>query len=209
MDMPTHIAQQRREIGQTLNQLTAEQWQTSSCCAGWSVLDVAAHLSYGWRYSTLNLNWELFKAFGDIDKVSAKYIAELTRAGGPAIAAEFEANADYKFKPPGLGFAAPLNDLIIHRRDMFLPLSIEYETDPDLVRLSLDKAVAKGMFGMVNSHKLLKGLSFTATDLDWTYGGGPEISGPGLAMAHAMWGRRQSLSELRGPGLDALATRLP
>jgi len=208
MDMPTHISEQRLQISQTLSGLSDEQWNTPSCCDRWSVLEVAAHLTYGWHYSTWNLNWQLTKALGDLDKVSARYLLELTAKGGPAIAAEFAANADYRFKPPGLGFAAPLNDLIIHRRDMFLPLGITYETDPDLVRLSLDKAIAKGMFGMVNSHKLLRGLTFTATDIDWTHGTGPAISGPGLPLAHAMWGRPQSLDELTGPGISTLRTRL-
>ncbi len=208
MDMPTEIAQQRQEIGQTLADLTDKQWNTPSCCADWSVLEVAAHLSYGWHYSTANLNWQLAKKFGDLDKVSAHFLTELTSKGGPAIAAEFVANADYRFKPPALGFAAPLNDLIIHRRDMFLPLGIGYDTDHELIRLTLDKAVARGMFAMVNSRKSLKGLSFSATDIDWTHGSGPAISGPGLALAHAMWGRLQSLNELVGPGVETLRTRL-
>ena len=179
------------------------------------MLDVAAHLSVGWHYSKFNLSWQLMKNAGNLDKVSAHYVQELTqavqeltKAGGPKIAAELGANADCRFKPPGLGFAAPLTDLVIHRRDMFLPLGITYDTDPDVVRLVLDKAVAKGMFGMVNSHKRLRGLSFRATDFDWQHGHGQEISGPGLALAHAMWGRPQSLEELSGSGLDTLRGNL-
>jgi len=208
LDMPAAIARQRREIAATLAGLNEEQWETQSCCAEWSVLEVAAHLTYGWNFSLLTNSLNMLKTGGNLDKVSAGYIRQLKTKGGAAIAADMAANADHRFKPPGLGFDAPLNDLVLHRRDMFLPLGIEYEVDEELLALVLDKSTARGMFGMVNSQGALKGLSFTATDMDWTHGDGPEVSGPGIVLSHAMWGRAESLPELTGDGVAILGSRL-
>ena len=39
------IAEQRRDLADLLEGLTAEQWQAPSLCAGWRVRDVAAHVA--------------------------------------------------------------------------------------------------------------------------------------------------------------------
>jgi hypothetical protein len=46
-----------------------------------------------------------------------------------------------------------------------------------------------------------------ATDVDWTYGNGPEVRGSGEAVLMAMAGRRAALGDLDGPGKAKLAHR--
>jgi hypothetical protein len=47
-----------------------------------------------------------------------------------------------------------------------------------------------------------------ATDVGWSHGTGPEVSGPGLAMLMAMTGRADGLEELSGEGLPTLRQRM-
>jgi hypothetical protein len=52
----------------------------------------------------------------------------------------------------------------------------------------------------------IAGLRVTATDLDWTRGDGPEVTGPTEAILLAAAGRAVTLEELSGPGVAVLAT---
>jgi uncharacterized protein (TIGR03083 family) len=208
MDLLAAIETERLTIADTLATLTPEQWATQSCCESWTVQEVAAHLTQGWNYSLAHGMAQMLKARGDLRKVNSRCVAPLAAAGPEAIVADLRENAASEFKPPGMGFEAPLNDLVMHRRDMFLPLGITYESSSELVMNSLAMATQGGMAKMVNSVKFLKGLRCVASDLDWSWGDGQEITGPALPLAHALWGRRQSLSELSGPGVEILRERL-
>ena len=208
MDLLNAIESQRLEIADTLATLTPAQWATQSCCDEWTVQEVAAHLTQGWNYSLAHGMGQMLWARGDLGKVNKRCVAPLAAAGPDAIIADLREHAASDFKPPGMGFEAPLNDLVIHRRDMFLPLGIEYESSGEVVENSLAMATRGGMAKMVNSVKHLKGLRCTASDLDWSWGNGPEIIGPALPLAHALWGRGRSFGELGGPGVEILRERL-
>jgi hypothetical protein len=55
---------------------------------------------------------------------------------------------------------------------------------------------------------LARGVRLTPTDLDWSHGSGPEITGPAEAVLMAVAGRRSAVGELAGPGQPILASRL-
>ena len=55
--------------------------------------------------------------------------------------------------------------------------------------------------------KRTKGLRFIATDVDWAWGDGPEVRGPGEAIALAVVGRAAVLDELTGGGVPELRRR--
>ncbi len=54
----------------------------------------------------------------------------------------------------------------------------------------------------------IRGLRLRATDVDWTHGRGPEVTGPGEALLMAMTGRPAALADLSGSGHATLAARL-
>lgn len=51
-------------------------------------------------------------------------------------------------------------------------------------------------------------LRLIANDVDWAYGDGPEVTGPGEALIMAMAARPDTLSQLTGPGKALLAQRI-
>ena len=208
MDVLAAIAEERAELIEALDGLTSDQWSTPSCCDDWSVQDVAAHLTQGWNYSTTQGMVHMIKARGDLGRMSVACTAPLSAAGPEAIVADMRANVAHPFKPPGFGHESPLSDLVVHRRDICLPLGIAYEADPARVRIALDLGVAGGKLKMVNASAKLGGLRFVANDLEWSHGDGSEVRGEALPLAHAIWGRAQSLDELSGAGVDILRQRL-
>ena len=47
-----------------------------------------------------------------------------------------------------------------------------------------------------------------AVDVNWAFGRGPEVTGPGEALLMACAGRSSALADLDGPGLDRLSKNL-
>ena len=59
----------------------------------------------------------------------------------------------------------------------------------------------------IGGKKRTAGLSFRATDGDWTMGEGPEVAGPGIDLVRAITGRADAFATLEGPGVDTLRGR--
>lgn len=57
---------------------------------------------------------------------------------------------------------------------------------------------------MLHGALRVRGVRLVATDLDWTFGRGPEVRGRGEAIVMAVAGRRAVLPELTGPGQQRL-----
>jgi hypothetical protein len=55
--------------------------------------------------------------------------------------------------------------------------------------------------------KRIAGLELRATDMDWSHGHGPEVTGPGEALVMMMAGRSVARNDLSGEGKVTLATR--
>jgi len=54
----------------------------------------------------------------------------------------------------------------------------------------------------------LKEFRYTATDVDWTAGDGPEVTGHVAALLLLLTGRAAALPQLSGAGVDSVARRL-
>ena len=60
----------------------------------------------------------------------------------------------------------------------------------------------------VGGKKRIAGLRLVSTDTAWSYGEGPEVTGPALPLLLAMTGRAAGLAELSGAGVPTLCERL-
>jgi len=60
---------------------------------------------------------------------------------------------------------------------------------------------------LIGSKRRIEGVTLRATDLDWTHGSGPEVTGPGIALVMAMTGRTTALADLTGDGVPVLRSR--
>ena len=54
----------------------------------------------------------------------------------------------------------------------------------------------------------MRGLTWTASDVEWSFGSGPEVTGPAEALTLLASGRRAPIGEVAGDGVATLDERL-
>ncbi len=81
-----------------------------------------------------------------------------------------------------------LLDHIVHHQDIRRPLGLPRQMPEDRLVAALD--VAPDFGGFVGAKKRAAGLRLVATDVAWSHGDGPEVSGTGEAILLALTGRR-------------------
>jgi len=193
------IADERRGLADLLEGFDDEQWATPSLCEGWTVQVVVAHLSAGWNVSVPRFLVNIVR-YGGFDRANDHLSRGLAERPTSEIVADLRAHADHLFTPPGFGPEAPLSDLILHGLDIRRPLAISRELPADRVEVVLNMLTSKKGQKAVGSANRLTGLAFAATDLDWSWGDGREVTGTVDALLLSLSGREAALGELAGEG---------
>jgi uncharacterized protein (TIGR03083 family) len=194
------IATERLAIADMLDELSPEQWQTQSLCAGWTVRVVAAHLSVTLTHGVRTFLAAAIRAGGNLDRANSMVAMRQATRPIPDIVGDLRANADSRFTPPTFGSEAPLTEVLLHGEDMRVPVGIADGRPTERWQGALDLLVSpKGRRGF--AAKGVPALRYVATDTEWTHGSGDEVRGPAAALALTMSGRHARLGELSGPGL--------
>ena len=199
------IHKERVAIADTLTTLSAEQWAKPSLCGGWSVRETAAHIVLGAEQTTphflgrMAANGFRFNTMMDRD-------ARRTGVLGPdELIGRLRARVTTTNKPPAPAMTM-LGEVVVHSDDIRRPLGLEYHASPDTLIACLE--MYKNASFPVGTKKRIAGLRLVATDVDWSHGTGPEVTGPALPMVMAMTGRAAGLDELGGEGLATLRRRM-
>ena len=184
------VADQRRRIADALETLSPEQWSLPSRCGGWTVQEVAGHLTAGWNISLPRFLLGLVRARGSFNRANARFGRELGGRPPAEIIADLRANAGHRFTPPGAGPEAPLSDCLVHAHDMFGPAGIEWTTDPAVTVLVMDRAVAPST-ARITGGRVAQDYSLRATDVEWSHEqpGRPLRQGPVEQVLLAVFGR--------------------
>lgn len=175
------IDAQRLCVADLLDELTDEQWRHPSLCRGWTVRDVAAHLTLQ------QLSWgDAFTAMvryrGNIDRgIHQAARDRATALTTRQIIAAIRATVGSRRHNPGVTYAAAA--AVTRMWTMRFP-------PPFLAT------------------KTMKRFQVTATDTGWSAGTGPRVHGPISAIMLVSSGRLVALPELSGPGAADLAARL-
>jgi uncharacterized protein (TIGR03083 family) len=117
-----------------------------------------------------------------------------------------QAAADSRKSPPGAPKISVLTDVLVHSQDVYRPLGIARRPPESHLLPVLDFVSSTFVF---SAKKRTAGLRLVATDLDWSRGQGPEVTGPAEALVMAMAGRPAGLADLGGAGKATLASRFP
>lgn len=196
-------------IVDTLDSLDDEQWDAQSGCEGWRVRDVIGHLLVGYTTPMPSMILKVARRGFNVDEASRVESAAYASAHTPsellatirAVQTNDIRKGIAKLIPPQEGVV----DHVIHHIDIREPLGLEVKPDETRLRAALDTVVTLG--GFVRGKGRAKGLRFESTDLDWSWGDGPLVTGPAVDVLLAVSGRTVGLAGLSGAGSDSLASR--
>jgi uncharacterized protein (TIGR03083 family) len=190
------IDTQRLRTIDVLDELTPTEWEVPSLCAGWTVRDVAAHLTL----QQLTVGSALLAALrhpGSLNHVIHASARDRATLPTDRLVAEIRSMVGSRRHNVGVTPLETLIDIVVHGQDIAIPLGRELAVLPSAAatvadRLWWSRSTRRGrlkskVFADVNH----RGLRFVATDSDWSAGDGDEVG------AHA----------LEGPGASRLGRR--
>ena len=185
------IDTQRLRTADLLDGLAPEEWDRPSLCDGWTVREVAAHLTL----QQMTLGQAIRAAVrhpGGLNHVIRA--AARDRASLPAdrIIAEIRRMVGSRRHNVGVTPRETLIDIVVHGQDMAVPLGRTLEVAPGVAATA-----AARMWDSRNDPRKAAvfrrlpydGHRLVATDTDWSVGEGPEIRGPALALLLLLTGR--------------------
>ncbi|UYM07095.1 maleylpyruvate isomerase family mycothiol-dependent enzyme [Solicola gregarius] len=205
MDVMALARQERSELADFLEDLTADEWEVASLCSRWRVRDVVAHAISYEEHDKGDLLRRFVRArfrFGNLNDVA---LAEYADLDPHQLIAYLRAHLDPQGATARFGGRVGLVDALIHQQDIRRPLGKTRVIPEERLQYALPFAVtAPPLRGFWNA----RGVRLIADDLDWSYGKGPEAHGPAEAVLMVLAGRAGVARDLAGPGADVLQQRL-
>ena len=197
------LAAERSAVIDFSSTLSDADWTRESACSGWSVRDVLAHIVAGARTTPLNFAPDMAIAGFSFARLGARQIRQAGETKPAQLVAELRTRVAAKTVPG----KAYLGEVFVHGEDMRRGVGAE----PGSRQAATMIAVAdyfKGTGGPVHGRRRAEGLKLTATDVDWTSGTGPEVSGPLVLLIMAICGRGYALDGLSGAGLEQMTAQV-
>jgi uncharacterized protein (TIGR03083 family) len=199
--------EENSDFSDYLHTLHEADWDRNSLCEGWRVRDVVGHILDGNEMRLSALPFRLARYGFSSDRSGKAY--SIARAAGRPPADLVRAFDDRdpwagtcRVFPPRL----TLLDRLVHHQDIRRALGHARVIPSDRLVAVLDATPRLGsVFG---ARRRTRGLGFHATDVDWSWGHGPTVTGPGEALVMSMLGRGAALSDLSGDGLPTFSSRL-
>lgn len=202
------IDTQRTRVTALLETLSDDEWRRSSLCEGWTVRDVAAHLTLQqvgpagamgmvrhWRGSFERT----------IQHAACRRAAALTT---DQIVAEIRGTVGSRRHNFGVTYLETLIDILVHSQDIAVPLGRPFDLAPDAAAVATTRVLSMRWPPPLPSAKKLAGFQLVATDTTWSTGEGPEVRAPIGALLLLACGRTAALPHLSGDGAADLTTRL-
>lgn len=183
-----HIDNQRLELADLIDTIDGRDpalWDTPSLCAGWTVRNVAAHLTH----STLGMPRMLFEAARSGFRLNAvvNRMAVSDDRSPAQIAANLRAVVGSRRHPPGTTELDPLTDVLVHTQDICIPLGIDRPMPVDAAVAAAGRVWSIGF--PFRAQQRLAGIRLVATDADFVVGDGREVAAPISTLLMMLTGR--------------------
>jgi uncharacterized protein (TIGR03083 family) len=198
------IHDERARVADMLESLTPEQWSADTLCEGWTVRQVAAHIMNAGEQTTGKFLCGLLANGFRFNVMMDRAARKSGELAPNEIVARIRARTTTTNKPPAPA-QTMLGEVVVHGNDIRQPLGIADDTSSEA------KVVCLNMFKSSNlpvaGKRTIAGLRLTATDAVWSWGSGPEVAGPLIALLTAMT-TRLAPESLSGDGVATLRDRL-
>ena len=198
------VVHERLALLAQLRDLSPEEWDHPSLCAGWRVRDVAAHV-----ISAPQLTWgPTLRAMRGVWRgYNRMILLDGQRRGAAPVAdilEQYERWAEVRRGPATVTHVEPLVDVLVHSQDILRPLGRSHQPPRDAAAVAADRC--RLLAPLSGSTALVRGTRMRATDVDWERGRrGPWIEGPMVELLMACAGRTPDVDLLSGDGVAVAA----
>jgi uncharacterized protein (TIGR03083 family) len=202
------IDTQRADLCDLLADLNDDEWCQDSLCTGWTVRDVAAHLTMQ-QLGLRDVVSVMRKWRGSMDRTTA-HVARLRAAEltTEQLIAGIRGMIGSRRHTLGVTYLETLCDILVHSQDIAIPLGRHLDVPAAAAAVAVTRALSMRWPPPLPSAKKLAGFHVTATDATWSTGEGPTVQGPMAALLLVYCGRLTALPQLTGEGAAALTARL-
>ncbi|MEU3643823.1 maleylpyruvate isomerase family mycothiol-dependent enzyme [Lentzea sp. NPDC034063] len=190
------IDSERAATADLLAGLTEVEWTYPSLCEGWTVREVAAHLSLAGRVSVGMAFKAFVRARGSFNRMVDQTARDEARRPAAELVAELRGAVGLHRLAPGQTLKNALMDTMVHTQDIAIPLGIERHMPLDAAVVAADDLWRIGF--PFHARRRLAGHRLVATDVDWSAGDGAEIRGPIEALVMLLAGRTATIPRLTG-----------
>jgi uncharacterized protein (TIGR03083 family) len=196
IDPQAATAAEFMRLGDILEPLSADEWDTPSLCAGWRVREVVAHMTMAARYGPAEFVAELQECNGDFTVLSNR-VAERDGALPTAtLIGNLRDETMHQWTPPGGGSIGALNHVVIHALDITTPLGIARPADAAVLAV-LDHLTSGGVHAYFGID--VDGIRLEATDAEWTFGSGARTAGTASDLVLWLSGRQLPAGRIAAP----------
>jgi uncharacterized protein (TIGR03083 family) len=202
------IDSQRLSLADLLETLSDDEWRQPSLCDGWTVRDVAAHLTLQQVGAGAAIEM-MIRYRGDTER--AIHDGACRRAAflpTERMIAEIRGMVGSRRQNFGVTYREPLIDILVHGQDIAIPLGRKHDMPPDAAAIAATRVWTMRWPPPFPVRRQLAGYRLTATDTSWSVGEGPEVRAPIGAILLLSAGRLIALPRLAGEGAAGLTARL-
>jgi uncharacterized protein (TIGR03083 family) len=203
-DVWSVVRPEREALAADLQGIDAAAWRTPSLCPGWTVRDVLAHMTALARMTPVSFFGKLAASGFNPVRLQARDIAREKGASVEETLANFRTITAAKNRLPGQDRTL-LGETLLHAEDIRRPLGIPHRYPLDALVTVAELYKRSSL--IAGTKRRVAGLSLRATDVGWSSGSGPLVSGPMLSLLMAMAGREAAIDDLAGEGVAMLRLR--
>lgn len=200
------IDAERSRLADLLEDLSDAEWRTPSLCRGWTVRDVAAHLTLAHMGLRPALGAAI-RAGGSFDRMIHDTALRQARLPVDEYPRRLRAMVGSRRTAPFVTELEPLTDVLCHGQDITRPLGRPYPMPIEAAAVSAQRIWTTAF--PFRAQRRLAGFELVATDTSWRVGSGVRVEGPISALLLLVSGRPAALAELTGPGAERLAGTFP
>lgn len=181
-----HIDAERAWLADFLCMLPEDGWQHPSLCTGWTVRDVAAHLTLAQA--------RVGDLLGPAARAGFRYDRFIrdTALRNPAtheeIVATLRGFLGSRRRVAFITDLEPLIDILVHNQDIALPLGVDHPMPADAAAAAADRVLSTPR--PLRRWTPPRGVRLVATDTDWACGTGREVHAPVQEHLLTLTGRR-------------------